>query len=191
MQNRLNQDMAALLPSAGLPPDAAACVAGLDTLAALDALEAGAWLAEATRLCAHALPRREAVWWACMCARHTAPATLGEPDRDAFNAAKLWVRSQSDADRRTAFAHAQKAGFATPEAWAAVGAFWSGESLAPEGQAAVTPPAHVAASAVAGAVALSAVRDAPDRREARLRQFIASAREIGAGHSGRLPAEVA
>ena len=180
--NKLNEDLPALLPKAALPPAAAQCVAGLTgTAAALAALEAADLLPEATRLAAHALPRREAVWWACMCAHHTAPA--------AVQAAELWVRTQSDADRRAAFGHAQEAGFTTPESWAAVGAFWSGDSLAPLGQAAVAPPAHVAATAIAGAVALSSVRDDPARREARLRQFLASAREIGAGGVGRLPPE--
>ena len=188
--NKLNEDLPALLPKAALPPAAAQCVAGLTgTAAALAALEAADLLPEATRLAAHALPRREAVWWACMCAHHTAPPALPPADRAAVQAAELWVRTQSDADRRAAFGHAQEAGFTTPESWAAVGAFWSGDSLAPLGQAAVAPPAHVAATAIAGAVALSSVRDDPARREARLRRFLASAREIGAGGVGRLPPE--
>jgi hypothetical protein len=42
---------------------------------------------------------------------------------------------------------------------------------------------------VAGSVLLAAVRDPPDRREARLGRFLASARDIAAGGTGRLAPE--
>ncbi|MDT7949875.1 MAG: hypothetical protein RQ966_00060 [Acetobacteraceae bacterium] len=187
---KLNDNVAALLPRLGLPPAAAEQIAGIrSTQAALDHLAAAELLVEATRLVAHALPRREAVWWACMCARATAPAGLPAADRAALEAAETWVRVQSDEVRRAAFAHAGEAGFNSPEAWAAVGAFWSGDSLAPVGQAPVAPPDHVAANAVAGAVALASVRDFPERRADRLRRFLASARDIGMGGPGRMAPE--
>jgi hypothetical protein len=189
-QTKLNPDLAALLPRAGLPQPAIDVVTGLaSTEAALEALEAADMLVEATRLIAHALPRREAVWWACMCARHNTPDTLSPDDLAAIEAAELWVRSQTDESRRAGFDHAGRAGFNSPEAWAAVGAFWSGESLAPLGQAAVAPPPQVAAAAIAGSVALASVRDRPERRPERLRHFLASARDIAAGGPGRLPRE--
>ena len=188
-QTKLSPDLAALLPKAGLAGPALAIAAGAaGTEAALAVLEQNGKLVEATRLMAYALPRREAVWWACMCARHVTPPALLDDDRAAIEAAELWVRSQTDESRRTAFEYAGRAGFNTPEAWAAVGAFWSGDSLAPVGQGAVAPPAHVAAAAVAGAVALASVRD-PARRIERLTRFLASARDIAVGGSGRLPAE--
>ena len=191
-QTKLNPELAALLPKAGLPQAAVGRLVDIaGTEAALEALEAADMLVEATRLAAHALPRREAVWWACMCARHNTPDALPPDDVAAIEAAELWVRSQTDESRRAAFDHAGRAGFNSPEAWAAVGAFWSGESLAPLGQAAVAPPAHVAAAAVAGSVALASVRDRPERRKERLRQFLASARDIAVGGPGRLPREVA
>ena len=187
---KLSPDLASLLPKAGLGGAALALAAAAPgTEAALAALERDGKLVEATRLMAHALPRREAVWWACMCARHVAPAALSDDDRSAIEAAELWVRSQTDESRRAAFDHAGRGGFNSPEAWAAVGAFWSGDSLAPVGQGPVAPPAHVAAAAIAGAVALASVRDDPARRSGRLQRFLASARDIAAGGSGRLPLE--
>ena len=188
--SKLSPDLAALLPKAGLAGaafDLAAAATG--TEAALAALEQDGKLVEASRLMAHALPRREAVWWACMCARHVTPAALSAEDRGAIEAAELWVRTQADDVRRTAFDLASRAGFNSPEAWAAVGAFWSGDSLAPLGQAPVAPPAHVAGAAIAGAVALASVQQYPERRVDRLRRFLASARDIAAGGPGRLPAE--
>ncbi len=184
--------MATLLPRLALTADVAIAVQDCPQAAdALDRLEAAGFLLEATRLVAHALPKREAVWWACMCAAHTAPLDLLEPDRQAREAAEGWVRQQTEAQRRSAMQHAEASGFATPEAWAAVAAFWSGDSMAPEGQPAVPPAAHLTGTAVAGAVALSSVRGDPTRQPARLKRFLESGRSIAAGGPGRLPAEEA
>src|ERR1700720_2174455 len=100
-----------------LPEEAAAKVSSCTSAPeALAPLEAAVFRLEATRLLAHTLPRREAVWWACMCARHTAPANLPETDREALEAAEAWVRRQTDEVRRAAMDKAQHAGFQTPEA---------------------------------------------------------------------------
>jgi hypothetical protein len=183
-------DLTVLLPRVALPVEATIAVEGCATVpAALAALEAGGFQAEAARLIAYALPKREAVWWACMCALHTAPPDLPEPDRAAREAAELWVRQPTDPIRRAAMACAHATAFGTPEAWAAVAAFWSGDSMAPEGQPAVPPAPHLTGTAIAGAVALSAVRGDVSRRSARLQRFLESGRNIAAGGPGRLVAE--
>jgi hypothetical protein len=175
---------------AGLPAEAAAGIAEIRTVPeAVEALVAGGFLLEATRLLSHALPKREAVWWACMCARHTAPADLPEPDRLAVETAETWVRKQADELRRAAMAHGERGHFGSPEAWAAVAAFWCGDSMSPPEQPKVPPAPHLAGTAVAGAVALSAVRGDPTRAPKRLAAFIGSAREIAAGAVGRLEPE--
>jgi hypothetical protein len=179
-----------LVPLLFLTEPAAALVGGCaDTVAALQALEAANLLTEAARLTSHALPKREAVWWACMCARHTGAVPMPPADQRALEDAEAWVFKGDDALRRRAFEHAQEANFATPEAWAGVAAFWSGDSMSPAGQAPVPPAPHLAGTAVAGSVLLAAVRDPPDRREARLGRFLASARDIAAGGTGRLAPE--
>jgi hypothetical protein len=185
-------DLAALRPRVALPAAAAAAVRDCSAVTeALERLEANGFLVEATRLMAHALPKREAVWWACMCAAHTAPPDLPDPDRLGREAAEGWVRHQSENLRRAAMAHAEASDFATPEAWAAVAAFWSGDSMAPEGQPLVPPAPHLAGTAVAGAVVLASVRGDIARQEARLHRFLESGRNIATGGPGRLPAETA
>jgi hypothetical protein len=185
-------DFKALIPHLALGPEAATATEGCaQTIEALDRLEATGFLTEATRLVAHALPKREAVWWACMCALHTAPADLPAPDRAAREAAEEWVRQQTDKARRVAWDLAQASGCSTPEAWAAVAAFWSGDSMSPEGQPAIPPASHLPGTAAAGAVALASVRGDATRRDARLRRFLESGRNIAAGGPGRLLAEIA
>jgi hypothetical protein len=138
---------------------------------------------------AFALPKRECVWWACMCARHTTPPDLTEADAAAVAGAEAWVRQQTDETRREAFEHAQRANFGTAEAWAAVAAFWSGDSMSPLGQPKTPPAPHLTGTAAVGSVTLSAVRTYPARRDERLRRFLTSGREIAAGQAGRLPPE--
>ncbi len=141
------------------------------------------------RLVAHALPKREAVWWACMCARAVPDAALSPNDAEALERAEQWVRRPDDAARRAAMAAAERTKFDSPEAWAAVAAFWSGGSMAPEGQPPVPPPDHLTGTAVTGAVILASVRIKPERQPGRFVRFLGSARDIATGGAGRIEAE--
>jgi hypothetical protein len=182
--------IAVVIDRATLSPEAMAPLQGCTDVAdALDRLEAGGFTAEAVRVLAHALPKREGVWWACMCAANTAPADLPEPDRLARETAELWVRQQKDEQRRGAMTHAEEAGFRSPEAWAGVAAFWSGDSISPVGNPAVPAPPQAVGGAVSGAVALSAVRGDLTRHQARLKRFLESGRNIAAGGPGRMQPE--
>ena len=183
-------DFTAIRPRVGLSTNASTVLTNVTLVPdALQRLESGGFLVEAARLMAHALPKREAVWWACMCAFHTAPPDLPENDRLARELAESWVRQQTDKLRREGMTKAEAGDFATPEAWAAVAAFWSGDSMAPEGQAAVPPAPHLCGTAVAGAIVLAAVRGDPIRQPARLKRFLESGRNIATGGPGRLPPE--
>lgn len=181
-------DLAIIRGRAGLSAECdqmiVACANVIDAIALLTQ---GGHLIEASRLIAHAMPKREAVWWACMCARATAPAELAALDAAALDAAELWVRKPGDDTRYAAFEIAQETGFGSPEAWACVAAFWSGDSMAPLGQPAVPPAPNLTGTAVAGSIALAAVRTDPTLQMARLQAFLTSAHDIAAGGTGRLP----
>jgi hypothetical protein len=184
---KLDGDLKELVGRIAAPPEALAAIAAATRVPeAIGQLAAAGFLLEAAKLCAHALPKREAVWWACMCVRHTRPADASATLEQICAAAETWVRKQTDESRRAAFELAQAAGFDTPEAWCAVGAFWSGDSMAPPDLPKVPPAPHLCGTAVAGAVNLAAVRGDPLQRDARLARFIESARDIAAGGAGRL-----
>lgn len=190
-QPKLATALAPLLPRIELEPDAAAALAGATTAAeGIAKLDAAGFRSEAARLAAHALPKRQAVWWACMCARAVPVPELTEADLAALVAAEAWVRKPTDEPtRRAAMAAAEKTGFKSPEAWAAVGAFWSGGSMAPESAPPVPPADHFTGLAVSGAVVLAAVRIKPERAPQRLGRFLDAAREIAAGGAGRMAPE--
>jgi hypothetical protein len=146
---------------------------------------AGLWI-DAVRFLAHALPKREAVWWGCRAAR----MTLGErpPDaaRQAVEAAEAWVYRPNEENRRAAMAAATAAGNDGPAGWAARGASWSGGSLAPPEAPVVPPGDTLTAAAVAGAVCLAAVQQQPEHAPEKYRVFIAQGLDIAGGGTGRL-----
>jgi hypothetical protein len=184
--------LAPLLPRLELPPEAEAGVASCALVSeAVDHLAKQNMLVEAARLCAHALPAREAVWWAARCAAVTAPRDVSPADREACALAEAWVRKPADATRREAMEKAQTAGFTTAEAWTAVAAFWSGDSMSPPDQPKVPPAPHLTGTAVAGAVILASVRPGAERQPERLGRFLASARDIALGGTGYLEPEAA
>jgi len=184
---KLRRALDAVLPMAKLGAPAVAVARGCaDAEEAIRRLESSGDLVSAVRLGAFTLPRREAVWWSAMCTFHVAPPGQPELEIRARAAAEAWVWQQDDETRRQAMDLARKAGFAAPEAWCAVAAFWSGESISPPGQPVVPPAPHLAGTAVAGAVGLASVRLHPARRAARLSNFLASLRDIGSGGPGRL-----
>jgi hypothetical protein len=188
---KLAAPLAPLLPRLELDAAVAQVLAGVQTAAeGVDRLEAQGLRNEAVRLAAHALPKREAVWWACMCANAVPDAALTAADSAARLAAEAWVRKPADDSlRRAAWDAAQKTEFRSPEAWAAVGAFWSGGSMAPEGQPVVPPADHLTGVAISGAVVMAAVRGRPERAADRLGRFLTAARDIAGGGAGRIPLE--
>ena len=188
---KLAAPLAPLLPRLELEPEAASALAGAHTAAeGVIQLEARGLHNDAVRLAAHALPKREAVWWACMCAGAVPDPALLPADAAARVAAEAWVRKPTDdALRRVAWEAAQKTSFRSPEAWAAVGAFWSGGSMAPEGQPVVPPAEHLTGVAISGAVVMASVRGHPERAQARLERFLIAARDIANGGAGRIPLE--
>lgn len=187
---KLAVPVAPLLPRMELDAEGLKLLDGAaDAAMGMARLEGAGRMPDAARIAAHALPKREAIWWACMCAR-AIPDPAGKPeDIAALEAAEAWVRRPEEKSRRAAMAAAEKAKFASAEAWAAVAVFWSGGSLAPEGQADVPPADHLTGGAVTGAVLLAAVRIKPERQNDRFARFLKSAREIAEGGGGRIEPE--
>lgn len=189
---KLSVPLPPILARLELEPESEEALAGAqDALQGIEQLAEAGKLVEAARLVAHALPKREAVWWACMCARAVPDPALKPEDMASLAAAEAWVRRPEERARRAAAEIAEKTSFKSAEAWAAMGAFWSGGSLAPEGMADVPPGEHLTGVAVAGAIVLASVRVSVERQNERLLKFLDSARAIAAGGSGRIEPEEA
>src|SRR5947209_6335458 len=57
----------------------------------LDLLIGKELFVDAVRFLAHALPKREAVWWACLCARAVAGSKPAPAETAALQVAEKWV----------------------------------------------------------------------------------------------------
>ena len=139
----------------------------------------------AIRYLAVALPRREAVWWACAVARRF-PAPVSRPEEEAcWAAAEAWVYEPGDGQRRAAYAPAHALDFSTAGAYAALGVYWSGGSLAPPETALVIPPGDaLTGSAVGASVLLSCVPGPAREIAARHEAALAIGFDIANGGSG-------
>lgn len=131
--------------------------------AVVQQLVTGAQYAEAVRFVAHALPRREGVWWAWVTAKRASGATPAAPVKAALEATERWIAQPSDANRRQAWDAAQAADIGTPAGCAAAAAFFSGESVAPANVQAVPPAEFDAAKMIAGAVLMSVLGTEPEK----------------------------
>ena len=144
---------------------------------------------DAIRFLAAALPGREAVWWACVCAREALPSTTNQAVAAALGAAEGWVYGPSEESRRAAQVAADAAKLDNPSSWAAMAAFWSGGSITAPDAPSVAPSEALLPAAVAGAILLAAVQTDPRLADARYRAFIASGIDIADGGNGRRPAK--
>jgi len=107
---------------------------------------------------AHALPKRDAIWWACVSVRHALGPALPPKDFAALKAAVEWVLEPDEPKRRAAQAAAAAGGFATPAACAALAVFGSGGSLVPPNLSEVPPEPSMTAQAVSRAITLASVQ---------------------------------
>ncbi len=154
---------------------------GLTPRAFLDELVAKKHYPDAVRFLAFALPKREAVWWACLCARQAYSGGADAKILAALAASEKWVTDPSDANRRAAFAAAQAADIGNPAGSTGVAVFFSGGSIAPPNVPEVKPPERATAQAVAGAVMLAAVMKEPEKMAAKYQKYLTLGIEVGNG----------
>ncbi|SFH79856.1 DUF6931 family protein [Albimonas pacifica] len=147
-------------------------------------LEAKGATVDMLRLLAHALPPREAVWWACLSARDLLPADRAAPTPLA--AAEAWVLRPGPETRARARAALEAAHHLDDTSLCAMAASMADGTLGPgELDDYPAPPGAVAGAAHALAV-LSMFRDA-ERAAAQGAWLVARALDIARGGGGRAP----
>lgn len=161
---------------AGLLPD-------LSPQGFLSVLMRGGLFPDAVRFLAHALPVREGVWWACV---STGLAPLSREEEDCVACAEAWVYDGSETVRRACLPAAEAVNLKGAAAYAALAAFWSGGSLAPEGGPDVPPHPNLAPIGVGASLLLAAASGDPVRADDRFRSLLARGIDIANGGNGRL-----
>jgi hypothetical protein len=158
--------------------------ASMPPLAFVDALVAHGVYGDAMQFLAWALPKREAVWWSCLCTRELLSGEKEPKLAAGLQAAEAWVYRPTEENRRKAETAGKAITASHPARWAAMAAFWSGGSIAPPNAPEVKPAEDFTAKAVAGAVMMAAGLD-PMQSETRPRLFVDSGRDIANGGTGR------
>ncbi len=140
---------------------------------------------DAISFLAYALPKREATWWACLCARSCLNEQSDTSEGKAIELAEAWVYRPDPEHCKPNFKAAQATAYKTAAGWAAMAAFWSGDNISPiEGN--VIPPAEdLTAKAVLGAVKLAAVHEGPAKIKEKYQLFLQQGVDIACGGDGR------
>ena len=84
---------------------------------------------DAVRFLAHALPKREGVWWAWVCARRAAGEQPPAKIKASLDATERWIAQPNEENRRAAKEAADVAGVGSAAGCSGLGAFFSGGSL--------------------------------------------------------------
>ncbi len=140
---------------------------------------------DAIKFLAHVLPKREAVWWACLCARNTLTDDSPVTDIKAIELAEAWVYKPTQEVCEPNMQAAEATEYKTAAGWAAMAAFWSGENISPSKESIVPPPEGLTGKAVNGAVMLAVVADTPKQVENLYRLYLSKGIDIASGGDGR------
>ncbi len=140
---------------------------------------------DAVNFLAHGLPKREAIWWAYLCAEKTEGLDDASKEiKKALQAIKEWVYQPNEKARRAIEKMAESLKFKNATSWTAIAAFWSGGSITPKDTPEVMPNEYLSAKAVAGAVMLAAALNNPEQVEKNYAYFLAQGADIASGGNG-------
>lgn len=138
---------------------------------------------DAIHFLACGLPKREAIWWSCVCIRLLC-TELSLSELSMLDTVEAWVRSPSeDAQYKTEHMN-EVLKYLSPVGWSAQAVFWSGDSLVARDQPKVAPAPQLTAKAVNGAVQLAVVQQ-PEKIEQRAMECIRRGVDIANGGNGK------
>ena len=138
---------------------------------------------DATRFLAYGLPKKEAVWWACLCVRNVLACRDDEIAAEAMQAAEAWVKDPSEQNREIALTTGSRHNFempGAPAAWTAMAAGWSGGTTASTNKDVSVAPEHLTAHAASGAIILAATIESEKAKEM-YRKFLETGVQIAQG----------
>ncbi|MCG9648469.1 hypothetical protein L1D54_00745 [Vibrio brasiliensis] len=151
---------------------------------AIEALQTEELFNDLTQFLAHALPVREAIWWASLCVQQR--QDIWSPTQlQCIQTAQQWVQSPAEELRRKAELLSNRLELNCGPSWLSQAVFWngSGSIVAPD-LPAVLPDPFLYAKAVAGAINHAAALPAWNESQAYYTQSVAYAIDIAGGGNG-------
>ncbi|MEY3760633.1 MAG: hypothetical protein RIR39_2124 [Pseudomonadota bacterium] len=140
---------------------------------------------DAVRFLAHALPKREATWWACLSARNGLTDKTPAKEIKAIELAEAWVYKPTEDNRKLTLPAADATAYKNAASWAAIAAFWSGDDISPVPEAVIPPDEKLYAKAVIGAVMLAATQGEANKVNDKYQLFLQQGIHIANGGDGR------
>lgn len=143
-------------------------------------------LPDAIKVMTRALPVREAVWWACVCARQMTAVAEDDVELAALAAAEAWVYEQNEKHREKAFDLVKEKGSNGAGSMCALAAAFSAGNV-PLGQSQhLDLDPAVFPQLVDGVVMVSAAEKKDEEINDRMRAFLLSGEDIACGGNGRI-----
>jgi hypothetical protein len=133
---------------------------------------------DAVRFLAHALPKREAIWWAWAGARRAAGSNPTPKVTAALAATEKWIAQPTDENRRAARDAGEAAEPQTAAGCLGKAVFFSGGSLSKPGAPEVPPPEYLCAKMLVGAVIAAALSTEPEKGPEKFQNFISQGLEV-------------
>lgn len=133
---------------------------------------------DALRFLAFWLPKPVAVGWGCDCVQEVTGGKLATADQAALSAARAWAKAPTEPNRRAAESAATQTQFSGPASWLALGAFWSGGSLAAPDLPPVPPPEALTAEALTGSLMMVATQNEPMKATNRYQTFLRTGQQL-------------
>jgi len=147
--------------------------------------EAKQW-PDAIKVMTRALPAREAVWWACVCARQMETLADNENEMAALEAAEKWVFKPNDENRRAAFQAAEDNTSQSAGNLVALGAGLSGGNIPVPDNQYVEVDSAAFAQTVDAAVMISASEKKGEQLHEQFAQFLKFGEDIACGGNGQV-----
>jgi Family of unknown function (DUF6931) len=142
------------------------------------------YFADSIIFLAHALPKREAIWWACLCSKAVTNKETKADDLASLTMAEKWVYEPDDKKRRMCGTLAEKGEYKSAQNWTAAAVFWSGGSITKEEEPAMEPAPYLYAHAVSGSILNAVGMSDVDDIDTQFQQFIKHGLNIADGGNG-------
>lgn len=138
--------------------------------------------ADARKLLAHALPKRRALWWGCLCAWDGLRGKAQPQELAALECVIDFIHHPGEEHRRAAQSARRGLRPSSPAGTLAAAAFFSTGSISvPGAQTPIAPPEHLTGQLVGVAVYLAAAIREPARYKLHQRHYLALGEEIARG----------
>jgi len=131
---------------------------------------------------AHALPKRESVWWGMKCVAGLNGAKT-EAERRVLDLSETWVREGDEEARAAVHAAAEAAKTDSAVVWIGLAAGWSGGSLSPNPDHRVEMPDDLTAKAVNTALLIALGSLEPGKRDEALKSCLSAGLSFAEGGS--------